>query len=99
MKVAVETLGGEGAHIAYEGRKLIVPAYAGETVDTTGAGDAFIAGFMAEYATGEDVEWCAAVGSAAASAVVETIGPSVKIGKRELLERAEAIHARIEVLP
>jgi 2-dehydro-3-deoxygluconokinase len=99
VKVAVETLGSEGAHIAYEGRKLIVPAYMGETVDTTGAGDAFIAGFMAEYATGEDVEWCAAVGSAAASAVVETVGPRTKIGRGELFERSEKIRVGIEVLP
>jgi sugar/nucleoside kinase (ribokinase family) len=99
VKVSVETLGGEGAHIAYGGRRLDVPAHVGETVDTTGAGDAFIAGFMAEYAEGEDVEWCAAVGSAAASAVVETVGPRINVGKDELFERAEKIRAGIEVLP
>jgi sugar/nucleoside kinase (ribokinase family) len=99
VKIAVETLGSEGAHISYEERKLIVPAYVGETVDTTGAGDAFIAGFMAEYASGEDVEWCAAVGSAAASAVVETVGSSIKISRGELFERAEKLCAGIEVLP
>ncbi|MCX6649911.1 MAG: PfkB family carbohydrate kinase [Candidatus Bathyarchaeota archaeon] len=97
--VAVETLGGEGARIVHSGRRMVVPAYVGETVDTTGAGDAFIAGFMAEYASGEGVEWCAAVGSAAASAVVETVGPRIKIGRGELFERAEKIRDRIEYLP
>ncbi len=99
VEVAVETLGAEGARILNSGRRMEVPAYAGDAVDTTGAGDAFIAGFMAEYADGEDVEWCAAVGSAAASAVVETVGPSIRITKRELLERAEKVLDVLRVLP
>jgi len=93
--VAVETLGAWGSRVVQGGRRMIVPAHVGETVDTTGAGDAFIAGFMVEYKAGEGVEWCASVGSAAASAVVETVGPSVKIGKTELLERAERVHEGI----
>ena len=97
--VAIETLGGEGARVVHSGRRMVVPAHRGEAVDTTGAGDAFIAGFFAEYASGEEVEWCAAVGSAAASAVVETVGPSIKIGRGELFERAEKIQTSIKYLP
>jgi sugar/nucleoside kinase (ribokinase family) len=99
VKVAVETRGGEGAHLVYGGGRLIVPAHKGKTVDTTGAGDAFISGFMVEYAAGEDVEWCASIGSAAASAVVETVGPRVNIGRDVLLERAETIRDRVTRLP
>ena len=91
VKVAIETRGGEGANIRYAGGRMIVPVYSGETVDTTGAGDAFIAGFFSAYASGEEVEWCAALGTAAASAVVETVGPRIKIEKAELLERAEIV--------
>ncbi len=91
VKVAIETRGGEGAHIKYSGKRMIVPAYAGDTVDTTGAGDAFIAGFFPVYTAGEDVEWCAALGSAAASAVVETIGPRINISREELIDRAEKV--------
>jgi len=91
VKVAIETRGGEGANIRCASGRMIVPSYTGVTVDTTGAGDAFIAGFFAEYASGEDLEWCGAVGSAAASAVVETVGPNVKIDISELFERAEKI--------
>jgi 2-dehydro-3-deoxygluconokinase len=98
VDVAIETLGGEGAQIAHGGRRMVVPAYAGEAVDTTGAGDAFIAGFMAEHAAGEDVEWCASTASAAASAVVEMVGPRVKIRRGELIERAEKIQVGIVYL-
>jgi len=99
VDVVIETLGGEGSRIVHSGRRMVAPAHVGETVDTTGAGDAFIAGFMTEYASGEGVEWCAAVGSAAASAVVETVGPSIKMGRNELFERAERIRDGIEYLP
>jgi len=97
--VAIETLGGEGARIVHSGRRMVVPAHRGDTVDNTGAGDAFIAGFLSEYASGEGVEWCAAVGGAAASAVVETVGPSIRIGRGELFERAENIRDGIVYLP
>ena len=54
-------LAAKGLMFYTTGGESSCPHTAGETVDTTGAGDAFIAGFMAEYAAGEDVEWCAAV--------------------------------------
>jgi sugar/nucleoside kinase (ribokinase family) len=97
--VAIETRGGEGANILSSGKRIVAPAFQGKIIDPTGAGDAFIAGFMSEYASGEDVEWCAAVGSAAASAVVETVGPVVTIGKEELLKRAENLLLSLKILP
>ena len=98
VKVVIETRGREGALIMHSGGRMIVPAYAGETVDTTGAGDAFFAGFFSAYASGEEVEWCAALGSAAASAVVETVGPRITIDRAELFERAEMLLNRIRRL-
>jgi sugar/nucleoside kinase (ribokinase family) len=75
-----------------------VPAYSTEVVDPTGAGDAYLAGFFAEYADRQDLRWCSSVGSAAASAVVETVGPSIRITKDELIERAERVHNGIRTL-
>jgi len=98
VDIAIETQGEEGANVLNYGKKIVVPAYKGETVDVTGAGDAFIAGFISEYASGEEVEWCSAVGAAAASAIVETIGPSIKVSRGELLDRAEKIHSEINYL-
>jgi adenosine kinase len=98
IEVAIETRGRDGALIQHRDKRIIVPAHLTNTVDMTGAGDAFIAGFFGDYASGEDVEWCGAVGSASASAVVETVGPSIKISRSELLERAEKIKEGIRRL-
>jgi sugar/nucleoside kinase (ribokinase family) len=98
IEVVIETRGREGARIQHRDIRIIVPAYLGDTVDMTGAGDAFIAGFFADYASGEDIEWCSAVGSASASAVVETVGPIIKISRSELFERAEKVREGIRRL-
>ncbi len=98
VKIAIETRGEEGSLVLAGGTRLVVPAYPTEAVDPTGAGDAYIAGFFAKYVAQEDPGWCSSVGSAAASAVVETVGPRVRITKDELMERAESVHNRIRTL-
>jgi sugar/nucleoside kinase (ribokinase family) len=60
--------------------------------DPTGAGDAFIGGFLAEYVRGREPLWGCCVGSAAASFVVEEVG-SQRFGERgEVYERATKIY-------
>jgi sugar/nucleoside kinase (ribokinase family) len=64
-------------------------------VDPTGAGDAYMGPFLAEYGQGKNVLWCACVGSAASSFVIEGIG-SEKFGERhEVYERARKIYDKI----
>jgi sugar/nucleoside kinase (ribokinase family) len=99
VDVCVATLGGEGSQVLWDGGEAAVPAHeGGVVVDPTGAGDAFLAGFFHQFIVDGDIEWSAAVGSAAASAVVETIGPSVEITCSELMERAEEIREGIRRL-
>jgi sugar/nucleoside kinase (ribokinase family) len=91
VDVAIETRGREGARVRHGKDRMIVPAYLGEAIDMTGAGDAFMAGFFGGYVSGEDIKWCCAIGSASASSVVETVGPNIKITRNELYNRAERI--------
>lgn len=51
----------------------------GEVVDTTGAGDAFFAGFLAAYLRGWEIEDCLALGSAQSAIIISTIGANVGI--------------------
>jgi sugar/nucleoside kinase (ribokinase family) len=92
VDIVIVTLGPEGAMVSVEGTVHRVPAYKPEKlVDPTGAGDAFIGAFLAEYGRGQDCAWCSHVGSAAASLVVEGIGPTSFGEKEEIYRRAHAL--------
>jgi sugar/nucleoside kinase (ribokinase family) len=95
VKIVVVTLGGNGAVVSVENAIHNVPAYKSEKfVDPTGAGDAFIGAFLAEYVRGEDCAWCSHVGSAAASLVVEAIGPTSFGDKDEIYRRAHVLYEK-----
>jgi 2-dehydro-3-deoxygluconokinase len=92
VRIVIVTLGAEGALVSVEDTIHRVPAYKPEKfVDPTGAGDAFIGAFLAEYARGENCAWCSHVGSAAASLVVEGIGPTSFGDKEEIYRRARTL--------
>jgi sugar/nucleoside kinase (ribokinase family) len=95
VHIVIVTLGPEGAMVSVEGMVHRVTAYKPKKiVDPTGAGDAFIGAFLAEYGRGQDCNWCSHVGSAAASLVVEGIGPTSFGDKEEILRRAHALYEK-----
>jgi sugar/nucleoside kinase (ribokinase family) len=63
-------------------------------VDPTGAGDVFIGAFLIEYTRAKETVWCACVGSAAASMVVESLGATSIGQKDEIYRRAEALYEK-----
>jgi sugar/nucleoside kinase (ribokinase family) len=68
--------------------------------DPTGAGDAFVGAFLAEYLRETEPLWCCCVGSAAASFVVEEVGPQRFGEKIEVYRRAKKIYEQgIKPLP
>jgi sugar/nucleoside kinase (ribokinase family) len=91
-KIVIVTDGASGALVSVEGAIHSVSAFKpAKLVDPTGAGDAFIGGFLAEYVRGEDCSRCAHVGSALASVVVEGIGPTFFGDKEEIYRRASTL--------
>jgi sugar/nucleoside kinase (ribokinase family) len=94
-KIVMVTLGASGAIVSVEDTLHKVPAYKPQKIiDPTGAGDAFIGSFLAEYVNGEDCSWCSYVGSAAASLVVEGIGPTFFGDKEEIYRRARLLYEK-----
>jgi sugar/nucleoside kinase (ribokinase family) len=94
-KTVIVTLGADGAMVSVEDTLHKVPACKpNKIVDPTGAGDAFIGSFLAEYVNGEDCSWCSYVGSAAASLVVEGIGPTFFGDKEEIHRRARSLYEK-----
>lgn len=95
VKTVIVTLGLKGAVLSVEETSYNIPAYKSKKiVDPTGAGDVFVGGFLAEYIRGENSLWCACVGSAAASLVVEAAGPTFFGDKEEIYRRAHAFYEK-----
>ncbi len=95
VETVIVTLGTKGAVLSVEGTVYKIPVCKSEKfVDPTGAGDVFIGGFLAEYIRGEPLLWCACVGSAAASLVVEAAGPTFFGDKSEIYRRAHVPYAQ-----
>lgn len=96
VRTIIATKGMKGSLLSQEGILYTIPTCKPKVlVDPTGAGDAFIGAFLAEYLRSEDVIWCACVGSAAASFVVEGIGPSRFGEKSEVYERASQAREKL----
>jgi sugar/nucleoside kinase (ribokinase family) len=95
VETILVTKAANGAILSVEETTYEIPACQPKAVvDPTGAGDAFIGGFLTEYTREKDRLWCACVGSAAASLVVEALGATFQGEKTEIYQRAEAIYEK-----
>ena len=70
----VLTLGMDGVLVNLDGDQFTVPAVETAVVDPTGAGDAFCAGYLAEWATTGDARAAASRGTEVAARAVATVG-------------------------
>jgi len=77
-KCVVITLGARGAMAMQGSEKVNIPAFPVKAVDTTGAGDAFAAGFLYGQSVGYPLERCGRLGAAFAGRVIEQLGPRLK---------------------
>jgi len=73
-RVAAVTLGDEGCHVAADDFDGHVPAVEVDAVDGTGAGDAFVAGFLYGRLAGWDTERCARFANAAGALATTAVG-------------------------
>ena len=95
VETVIVTLGMKGAVLSVGETSYNIPAYKSKKiVDPTGAGDVFVGGFLVEYIRGENSLWCACVGSAAASLVVEAAGPTFFGDKAEIHRRAHVLYEK-----
>lgn len=72
-------MGSRGSYILSDDLEIEIPIFPVEVVDTSGAGDAFVAGFLAGVSKGWDLEDCARFGNAVASFCVQSIGTTTGI--------------------
>ncbi|MEV0977484.1 PfkB family carbohydrate kinase [Streptomyces sp. NPDC049915] len=90
-RLAVATAGAEGAHLLADGALTRIPVAPppAPVVDSNGAGDAFAAGFLFGFLTGEPPQRCAFYGAlAGAHACTVPASRTAALGRAELLARA-----------
>ena len=82
------TVGAAGAVVYHEGRFIQSPGYEapGGCRDTTGAGDAFHAGFLYGFLTGEDLETSMKFGNAVAAMKCSALGARTALPTRSELQ-------------
>lgn len=90
VETVIVTMGAKGSVLSVEGAQYQIGACPSQVVvDPTGAGDVFIGAFLNEYINQKESLWCAYVGAAAASFVVEGIGPTFFGKKEQIYQRAQ----------
>ncbi len=72
-------MGERGSYVSTPDKELFVPAYPVNTVDATGAGDAYVAGFLTGTVKGWDLKTTAELASATGAACVTAIGTTAGI--------------------
>jgi len=97
-RICIATMGADGVLLLSEdGSYYKVPAYTpSHVIDPTGSGDAFAGAFLVEYLKTGDSVWSTAFASAAASFVLEGVGPSNFGARHQTEERAEKIMEKVK---
>ncbi|AKG91708.1 ribokinase family protein [Geoglobus ahangari] len=90
VELTVITLGKEGSMAIRNGERTRVPALECEVVDTTGAGDAFAAGFLYAMMSGHGLEVCLAAGNFTACHNIQRLGARNFPKKEDLDEFIES---------
>lgn len=89
--IAVVKIGKDGSMVRQGDEYHYIGAWPADTIDATGAGDTYAAGFLYAHSLGRTLKECGEVGSIIAAKVVEVIGtkidiPRWKAAKQEIRE-------------
>ena len=100
-KIAVVKVGKEGSMVQSGNEYHFIGPCPANTIDATGAGDTYAAGFLYAHALGMPLDVCGKVGSILAAKVVEVIGtkidvPRWKAAKEEIRALIGAHGAKVE---
>jgi ribokinase len=84
--IVAVTLGGKGSYVTDGEKSFEEPAHKTKVRDTTGAGDAFAAGFLYRLLAGSSIDAAARCGNIAASFCIREPGARCGLARREDLE-------------
>ena len=94
-RIAVVKVGKDGSWVKSGDEVHFIPVWPADTIDATGAGDTYAAGFLYGHALGMPLEVCGNIGSIIAAKVVEIIGtkidiPRWKLAKQEIRKQIDS---------
>ncbi len=94
-RIPIVTLAERGSLLLDSDRLYRIPAYGTRAIDPTGAGDVYAGSFVTEYMRGGSLVEAALFASAAASIMVEQVGPDFQMALKNVQERRDAIRDRL----
>lgn len=95
-KIVIVTLAELGS-VIYDGTKFIdIPAYGVDLIDSTGAGDTYMAGFTLEYLKTGDLKEAGCFASAVSSIMIEQVGPDFILTEEEVRRRQKMLLDRVD---
>jgi len=78
-EIAIVKVGKDGSMVQSGDEYHYIPAWPAQTIDATGAGDTYAAGFLYAHALGMPLKVCGEIGSIIAAKVVEVIGTKIDV--------------------
>ena len=78
-KIAIVKVGKDGSMVQQGDEYHYIPAWPADTIDATGAGDTYAAGFLYAHSLGMPLKVCGEIGSIIAAKVVEVIGTKIDV--------------------
>lgn len=87
VEVAVIKMGGEGSFCYSNGKMIRIGVRPSKSIDTTGAGDLYAAGFIYGHMNGLSMEKCGKIGAILSGRVIEMIGAKMDESTWETLRR------------
>ncbi len=85
--IAVVKIGKDGSMLKQGDEYHYIEAWPADTIDATGAGDTYAAGFLFAHSHGLSLKDCGEVGSIVAAKVVEVIGPKIDIPRWKIAKQ------------
>ena len=86
-RIAVVKVGKDGSMIKSGDEYHFIEAWPADTIDATGAGDTYAAGFLYAHSLGLPLKVCGEAGSIIAAKVVEVIGTKIDIPRWKVAKR------------
>ena len=87
VKNTIIKLGKEGCALEKDDTYITLAPFDADRIDTTGAGDAFVSGFIAALCNNLDIEECCQIGNYAGSIAIQNVGANANLPELNIIQK------------